>query len=123
MTNTFINLTNHPSTKWGAAQLLAARQYGTIVDLPFPAVDPKASSAEVNTMAESCIEEIGKYENPVVLVQGEFTLVFAIVTRLKEMGIKAVAACAAREVVEQAAEDGTVTKAVTFRFCGFREFL
>ncbi len=44
MANTFINLTNHPSTKWGADQLAAAKKYGNIVDIPFPAVDPEASS-------------------------------------------------------------------------------
>lgn len=123
MANTFINLTNHPSTKWGADQLAAARQYGNIVDLPFPAVDPEASSDAIKTLADVCIAKVMEYDNPVVLVQGEFTLVFAIVSRLKEMGIKAMAACAAREVVEHNSEDGTTTKSVVFRFCRFREYI
>ena len=122
MAKTFINLTNHPSAKWGIEQLTAAGQYGHIVDIPFPAVDPEASSAAIGNMADTCIENIREYEEPVVLVQGEFTLVFAIVTRLKMMGIRAFAACSERAVEEQVSEDGVARKSVVFRFCGFREY-
>ncbi len=123
MTKTFINFTNHPSSCWGTEQLAAARQYGEIVDIPFPAVDPEASAEEINALADVSIVKIRRYEDPVVLVQGEFTLVFAVVERLKMMGIKAVAACAVREVTESVMEDGTPSKTVIFRFCRFREYV
>ena len=38
-----INFTNHPAARWSEAQRMAARQYGAVVDLPFPEVDPAAS--------------------------------------------------------------------------------
>ena len=39
----FINLTNHPSATWSEEQLKAARQYGEIVDLHFPIIEPTFS--------------------------------------------------------------------------------
>lgn len=124
MSRTFINLTNHPSGLWSDEQLDSARQYGTIVDMPFPAVDPAAGPAEIALTAASCLEKIRAYEDPTVLVQGEFTLVFNIVERLKAEGIRALAACSEREVVESKAEDGAATrKSVVFRFRRFREYV
>ena len=32
----FINHTNHSSKYWSDEQLVAARQYGDIIDMPFP---------------------------------------------------------------------------------------
>lgn len=124
MSKTFINLTNHPSVLWSDEQLDAAGQYGHIVDMPFPAVDPAADSAEITLLADSCIEKIRTFEEPTVLVQGEFTLVFNIVTKLKAEGIRTLAACSERQVVESKSEDGTSTrKSVIFRFRRFREYV
>lgn len=123
MSGTFINLTNHPSSLWNDEQLDAARQYGRIIDLPFPAVDPLAEPAEIALMAEACVEKIRTFKDPTVLVQGEFTLVYAIVTRLKKEGIRALAACSERQAVEMKSKDGTVLKRVVFRFRRFREYV
>ena len=123
MGRTFINLTNHSSGLWSEEQRNAAEQYGNIVDIPFPAVDPAAEPEEITAMADACMEKIGAYEEPTVLVQGEFTLVFAIVSRLKAEGIRALAACSVRQVVETHSEDGTVIKRAVFRFRGFREYV
>ena len=35
----FINHTNHPSQYWSDEQLDAGRQYGVIMDMPFPQID------------------------------------------------------------------------------------
>ncbi len=121
--NTFVNLTNHPSSRWGADQLAAARQYGEIVDVPFPSVDPEASADAIGLLADKYVDAVRRYENPLALVQGEFTLAFSIVKRLQQMGIKAVATCSVREVKEQIKEDGASVKQVTFRFRGFREYI
>ena len=50
----FINHTNHPSQYWSDAQLDAGRQYGVIMDMPFPQIDPMASSAEISQLAQRC---------------------------------------------------------------------
>ena len=36
----FINFSNHPSEAWGKTQLNAAMEYGEVIDIPFPAVNP-----------------------------------------------------------------------------------
>ena len=53
----FINFSNHPSQIWSREQTDAARGYGAIVDVPFPAVPPDASEEEIQGMAEqSCMQ-------------------------------------------------------------------
>ena len=122
MGSTFINMTNHPSCRWSDEQLDAARQYGHIVDIPFPAVDPTVGPEEIALMADTYIEKIRAFEDPTVLVQGEFTLVYAVVTRLKAEGISALAACSERDVVEIKSDDGTTVQKSVFRFRRFREY-
>ena len=43
----FINHTNHPSQYWSDEQLAAAHQYGEVVDIPFPLIDPALHSDEI----------------------------------------------------------------------------
>ena len=119
----FFNITNHPSERWGAEQLQAAQQLGgDIVDIPFPAVAPEATREEIGEMSEKLVSSLSLNEGDVALVQGEFTLVFSLVTRLKSRGVKAVAATSSRLVTEVPAEDGTSKKEVTFKFVQFREY-
>lgn len=48
-----INLSNHPSTKWGKKQKQAAiAQYNEILDLPFPQIEPEATIEYVLELAE-----------------------------------------------------------------------
>ena len=124
MSGTFINLTNHPSSLWSKEQLDMARQYGDIIDMPFPIVDPDAGPAEIDMIADACVEKIRAFEEPTALVQGESTLAFDIVARLNMEGIKTLAACSERQVVESKSEDGTaIRKSVIFRFRRFREYI
>ena len=44
----FLNFSNHASENWGEEQSAAAGKYGKIVDFPFPQVDSKASTEEIN---------------------------------------------------------------------------
>lgn len=47
----FINLTNHPSTKWTPEQLQAAEDLGgQIIDVPFPNVDPEGDEEYLNSL-------------------------------------------------------------------------
>ena len=68
----FINHTNHPSQYWSDTQLDAGRQYGVIMDMPFPRIDPMASSAEISQLAQEYAARIIALHPTAVLCQGEF---------------------------------------------------
>lgn len=113
----FVNFTNHSSDTWEEKQLEAAREYGQIVDLPFPNVHPGAGERDVEALGEECCERILRMEPAAVLCQGEFSLTFFVVTRLREKGIKVLTACSERKVVQS----GKI-KSSMFEFTGFREY-
>lgn len=116
-----INLSNHPSSEWGEKQLQAAQQYGTIVDLPFPAVPEDASRDEVESLVEQFVQKVQALSMPqdtTIHVMGEMTFTFAIVTALKSLGYRCVASTT-RRIVEY---DADGTKKVKFDFCRFREY-
>lgn len=119
---TFVNFSNHTSTSWTIAQREAAEQYGEIVDVTFPQVEPSADETQVKTLAEKMLKEILACDPAAVMVQGEFTLVYRVVTGLLERGIPAVAACSERKTEEWLQEDGTVVKKAVFQFVRFREY-
>ena len=66
----FINHTNHPSQYWSDAQLDTGRQYGVIMDMPFPQIDPMASSAEISQLAQEYAARIIALHPTAVLCQG-----------------------------------------------------
>lgn len=121
-----INLTNHPSEKWGEAQRTEAkRKFGRIMDIPFPAVDALASEeyiAELAEMTARKVVEVSGREDTGVLVQGEFTLTFAVIRILDKMGIPCYAACSERHTVETADKNGMSYKQVEFQFARFRQY-
>jgi len=54
----FINVSNHPSSKWNKDQLEAARTLGgEVMDVQFPAVDPHWETWEVEREALRLFEE------------------------------------------------------------------
>ncbi len=117
----FINLSNHPSERWEEKQKEAAEQYGEVVDMPFPQVNPEDDHLVVEQLAEEYvqkIEELSKDAEVTVHVMGEMTLVYALVSQLKCRGIRCVASTTERQVIEH--EDGTRTS--TFSFVSFREY-
>ena len=57
-----------------------------------------------------------------VMLQGEMTFTFRLVTRLKAAGILCLAACSERKVEECISDNGDVRKVVVFEFAGFREY-
>ena len=126
----FINLSNHPSSGWLSEQTAAAQRYGKIVDLPFPPIDPRMSGEELEEEVEryyALVMELIKAggdgsTSTRVMLQGEMTFTFRLVTRLKKAGIPCVAACSERMTEDVAAEDGKIQKKVTFVFAGFREY-
>ena len=110
----FINLSNHVSEKWSKEQLETAKVYGDIVDIGFPAVDPKGDS--------DYIDKLSKYDKPVVMLQGEFTFTYRMVKKLKDSGITVVASCSERHSVEVLKENGKVERNSVFEFVRFREY-
>lgn len=115
----FINLTNHPSSGWSEEQLKAAQQYGEIVDISFPNIEPYFTSKEVNELADVVVEGIKELdEHPVVHVMGEMTFTYAVVSRLKALGITSVASTTERNTIMS--PDGK--KISEFKFVQFREY-
>ena len=113
----FVNLTNHPSKQWEEAELLAAQKYGTIVDIPFPDVDPDGNENYIARLAGEYIEKIISLHPRAVLCQGEFCLVYSIVSYLKQKKTTVLSACSGRIVIEEKQR-----KQVIFRFRQFREY-
>ena len=115
----FINLTNHPSSCWSEEQLKAAQQYGDIVDLSFPNIEPFFTSEDIHELADEAVKEIKTQDtHPVVHVMGEMTFTYAIVSRLKAKGITCVASTTERLV--KMMPDGK--KVSEFKFVQFREY-
>lgn len=118
----FVNFSNHSSADWSEEQRQAAESYGNIIDIKFPSVDPDASESDIEALADKCVESILAQKPSAVMCQGEFTLCYTVVRRLKEKGIVCLAACSVRESKEHRLDDGKVRRVSVFRFCRFREY-
>ena len=57
-----------------------------------------------------------------VLCQGEYTLTYAIISRLKLKGIKVVASCSERKAESTFDGERTIKK-IIFNYSGFREYM
>ena len=113
----FLNLSNHPSANWTPEQLDAAG--GTVVDMPFPQVDPDGDEAYIENLADEYLQKVLAMDNiSVVHIMGEMNFTFALVKKLKTHGIRCVASTTQRETVEK---DGL--KISKFKFIRFREYL
>lgn len=118
----FVNISNHPSTKWDNAQIEAAMQMSLpLVNIPFPLVNPEATDLDINNLVDAVCDQIESYTKVPThaMVMGEFTLTLALVKRLQKMGIRCFAASTKREVVEEV--NGTKTS--VFKFVKFREYV
>lgn len=118
----FINCSNHHSNMWNKEQRNAAEQWGEIVDYPFPNISANADEQEICECAEQIVGEIMKMDVSAVMCQGEYTLTYAITTRLLESGIPVLVACSERKTEEIILEDGSVQKQSIFRFVKFRKY-
>ena len=118
----FVNCSNHPSGGWLKAQKDAAEKYGTIIDIPFPAVKCNLTDQQMENLAEQMTAKIVEIQPVAVMCMGEFVLCFRIVQKLKAKGIRVLASCSERKAVEHLEEDGTIRKESIFTFNGFREY-
>lgn len=118
----FINFSNHPSSRWSKEQLAAAEKYGRVADEPFPAVPADMDEAGVARLADEAARRILAHHPAAVLCQGEFTLAFAVVERLKAAGVVVLAASSDRVIKTEADENGETRKVSVFRFTRFRRY-
>lgn len=120
-----INLSNHPHSNWSAAQKKASsEQFGQVIDLPFPSIDPEADADTISILAEqfeSKIQMFSSTENSGVFgvhIMGELTFCFALVARLQMAGITCLASTTKRITIDN--PDGS--KISQFCFERFREY-
>lgn len=118
----FINLSNHISANWSEAQTRAAREYGDIVDYPFPSVSVEWDEKYINKKADEIVEEIAGMNPSAVMCQGEFTMCFNIVKKLLAKGVCVVSACSERNC-EEVMEGGVSKKIMYFEFVRFRKYV
>jgi hypothetical protein len=117
-----VNLTNHPSAMWSHQQIIAAQQYGSIKDIPFPKIDEKANEAYISAMAEEYASSISKLTEDydvTVHLMGELTFTFALLKRLQGLGIPCIASTSKRIVGDETC--GRKSE-VVFQFERFRRF-
>ena len=121
-----INLSNHPSNKWGKKQQdIATESYGIISDLPFPAIDPNWEEEKIQQLCDEYFNKIAKIldqcanesKQNSVHIHGEFTFVFKLVTLLKSSDIVCIASTSERKVQEIKEK-----KIVEFKFVQFRKY-
>ena len=118
----FINHTNHPSANWSEEQILAAKEYGEIVDIEFPPISPSADSDEVFEVVLENLQKILSLSPAAVLCQGEFTYTYQMIEQLKMHNILVMAACSERVVSESLQADGTTKRISVFNFVRFRTY-
>lgn len=130
MSPSFWNLSNHAvATSWSMDQITAAIRWGGVSrilrEFPFPAVDPESDGEAIRAKAAALVtsmREQGARAGDPVMVMGEFTLVHALVMRLKAVGLVPLAATTVRKVEERLLPDGSLELQHSFRFVRFRTY-
>lgn len=118
----FINFTNHRSDLWSREQRKAAEMYGEMIDIPFPSVDPTFDSDKIGELADEYAVMICGYKPGAVLVQGEMTLSYAVISKLLGLGINVLCATTERVVSTHIGQNGETVKVSEFRFVRFRSY-
>lgn len=118
-----INLSNHHTATWSAAQRRAAAAvYGRYVDLPFPEIPPEADTVAIEALARTYVAQCLALLPPsavglhAVHAMGEATFVHAVVQGLHRAGVRCIASTTQRSEVPE----GTAQAA--FQFVRFRAY-
>lgn len=117
-----INCTNHPYKIWNEPQRKGALEYGEVIDIPFPVIEPEYTGAKIRDIVTEYADRIKAYDPDAVLVAGEYTFAFMLVDKLLKDNIKVVCSCSKRVTTEIKKDDGTNEKSSVFLFEGFREY-
>lgn len=119
MAKRFLNISNHPSSKWSASQKEAALKLaGEIVDIQFPNIPTSADTKKVFQMAQEMFNSI--HSEDVVMVMGELSFCVYLINMIRALGAVAVVAVTERKSIESQV-DGKTIKNTVFEFAGFRE--
>jgi hypothetical protein len=114
-----VNLTNHPSASWGEIQKnTAIKLYGSIVDIPFPHINPMADEIDIKHEAKKYLEQILNLKPNAVHVMGEMNFTFQMVYFLMQQGIECVASTTKR-IVEDLPDGSQKSQ---FEFISFRKY-
>lgn len=118
-----LNVTNHASSSWSGAQLQAAHeQFGPVIDLPFPHIDAQMEDEKINRLAREYLMKIESFDNPTVLLQGEFIFTYRLICLLKQKGIRVIACQSNIEREEYLDENQNTVKRTIYRFSRFLEY-
>ena len=115
-----LNLSNHYSTTWLSNQLeCATQEFGMVIDMPFPSINPEWDFLLVSKLAVNYFEKIITMvpQPNAVHVMGELTFTFNLVALLKASGITCIASTTNRVVFEKNGQ-----KLSRFEFIRFREY-
>lgn len=117
-----INFSNHPLSVWSEKQIkIAKEQYGDIVDIPFPNVEPDKGEQYIRELVDEYIEKVKPFkygQSTAVHIMGEMNFVYGMVTKLKNIGFVCIASTTERVV--NAGADGV--KVSSFQFVRFRKY-
>lgn len=84
-----INLSNHPSDRWGDAQSAAAKKlFGGVVDMSFPLISPKASSEDVVALAQIFLNDILDLGHKDIHIMGEMSFTLSLVALAQAQKIR-----------------------------------
>ena len=121
-----INLSNHSSSKWSGKQLEAAKQYGKIIDITFPNIDPAATSEQVANLVREYSHKVDLIAEPLIdseecfiHIMGEMSFVHGF---LSKTAYDCMCSTTERKSVETVNNDGSTTKTMVFEFVQFRAY-
>lgn len=110
-----INLTHFPYESWEEKQKEVSKLYGKCVDLKFPLINSDIDELGIGQLIEKYLNEILFYtENyeVTVLIMGEMTFCFQLITRLKALQIPCISSCVTLNSTEE----------ITSSFNSFRHY-
>ena len=130
----FINLSNHASLKWaqeqvGAAEALDQSGLG-IIDIPFPNIDPRHSTLEVEEIVDRYYQEITSLAGPYLdefpggevflHLMGELTFCYLLIRKIAGF-CNIIVSTTERTSIEEVLPDGSTRKTQIFQFVQFRQ--
>ncbi len=117
-----LNLSNHPSSAWSAEQMNAAvEQFGGVIDMPFPNIDPHATNEEVKLLVMEYGRQVANFKTAqlsAIHIMGEMTFVYNFIRIMEKINLPCYASTTERTVLEEA----DVRKTVQFQFIQFRRY-
>ena len=111
-----VNFTNHPSGKWSELQRKSAEQkYGSILDIPFPRIDPSGDEMDLKEVAKEYLQKILVHKPQAVHIMGEMSFTFLMIHYLMQQDIECIASTTERRVLEANGKQVSEFNFVRFR--------